>query len=59
MATYLRRMDQDLEWTAKAAAPAGYDLVMHLLLRRSHIGRADLSVTGHLGLPERPLRHGF
>jgi hypothetical protein len=53
------RTDQDLERTAKAAAPARYDLVMQLLLRQSHFGRADLSVTGHLGLPERPLRHGF
>ena len=31
MAAYLRRTDQDLERTAKAAAPAGYDLVMHSL----------------------------
>src|SRR5215471_795612 len=51
MAAYLRRTDQDLERTAKAAAPAGDDLVMHFFLRRSHLGRADLSVTGHLGLP--------
>jgi hypothetical protein len=45
MATYLRRTDQDLERTAKAATPARDDLVMHLFLRRSHFGRADLSVT--------------
>src|SRR6266446_2954764 len=51
MAAYLRRTDQDLERSAKAAAPARDNLVMHFLLRRSHLGRADFSVTGHLGLP--------
>src|SRR6516164_4888560 len=51
MATCLRRTDQDLERSAKAAAPARDDLVMHFLLRRSHVGRADLSVTGHLRPP--------
>src|SRR5208283_3888054 len=51
MAAYLRRTDQDLERTAKAAAPARDDLVMHFLLRRGHLDWADLSVTGHLQLP--------
>src|SRR6516162_2175757 len=51
MAAYLRRTDQDLERTAKAAAPARDDLVMHFLLRRGHLDWADLSVTGRLQLP--------
>src|SRR6516162_11940523 len=51
MAAYLRCADQDLERTAKAAAPARDDLVMHFLLRRGHLDWADLSVTGHLRLP--------
>jgi|SRR5262252_3900336 len=51
MAAYLRRPNQDLERTAKSAAPARDDLVMHFFLRRSHLGRTDLSVTGHVGPP--------
>src|SRR6516164_3016459 len=51
MAAYLWRTDQDLERTAKAAAPACDDLVMHFLLRRGHLDCANLSVTGHLQLP--------
>jgi hypothetical protein len=53
VAACLWRTDKDLERTAKAAAPTGDDLVMHFLLRRSHLGQADLSVAGHPGLPER------
>jgi hypothetical protein len=35
--------NQDLERTAKAAAPARDDLVVYFPLRRSHLGQTDLS----------------